>query len=64
MAMKMDPSYRKITERFYKNPKYLDEAFGKAWFKLTHRDLGSRANYIGPWVPKEELIWQDPVPSQ
>ena len=63
MAMKMDPSYRKITERFYKNPKYLDEAFGKAWFKLTHRDLGSRANYIGPWVPKEELIWQDPVPT-
>jgi len=63
MAMKMDPSYRKITERFYKNPKYLDEAFGKAWFKLTHRDLGSRANYIGPWAPKEELIWQDPVPT-
>jgi len=63
MAMKIDPSYRKITERFYKNPKYLDEAFGKAWFKLTHRDLGSRANYIGPWAPKEELIWQDPVPT-
>ena len=63
MAMKMDPAYRKITEKFYKNPKYLDEAFGKAWFKLTHRDLGSRDNYIGPWVPKETLIWQDPVPA-
>jgi catalase-peroxidase len=61
MAMKMDPIYREISERFYKNPKLLDEAFGKAWFKLTHRDLGSRDNYIGPWVPKEELIWQDPV---
>ena len=63
MAMKMDPDYRKITEKFYKNPKYLDEQFSKAWFKLTHRDLGSRKNYIGPWVPKEELIWQDPVPT-
>ena len=63
MAMKMDPSYRKISERFYKDPKYLDKAFGKAWFKLTHRDLGPKTNYIGPWVPKEELIWQDPVPA-
>ena len=63
MAMKMDPSYRKITEKFYKNPKYLDEQFSRAWFKLTHRDLGSKKNYIGPWVPKEDLIWQDPVPA-
>jgi catalase-peroxidase len=63
MAMKMDPEYRKITEEFYNNPEYLDEQFGKAWFKLTHRDLGSKKNYIGPWVPKEELIWQDPVPA-
>ena len=63
MAMKMDPEYRKITEKFYKNPKYLDEQFSKAWFKLTHRDLGSKDNYIGPWVPKETLIWQDPVPA-
>jgi catalase-peroxidase len=63
MAMKMDPDYRKITEKFYKNPEYLDEQFTKAWFKLTHRDLGSKKNYIGPWVPKEELIWQDPVPA-
>ena len=62
MAMKMDPSYRKIAQRFYKDPKYLDKAFGKAWFKLTHRDLGAKTNYIGPWAPKEELIWQDPVP--
>ena len=62
MAMKMDPSYRKIAQRFYKDPKYLDKAFGKAWFKLTHRVLGAKTNYIGPWAPKEELIWQDPVP--
>ena len=62
MAMKMDPSYRKIAQHFYKDPKYLDKAFGKAWFKLTHRDLGAKTNYIGPWAPKEELIWQDPVP--
>ena len=62
MAMKMDPSYRKIAQSFYKDPKYLDKAFGKAWFKLTHRDLGAKTNYIGPWAPKEELIWQDPVP--
>jgi len=63
MAMKMDPEYRKISEHFYKEPKYLEEQFTKAWFKLTHRDLGSKKNYIGPWVPKEELIWQDPVPA-
>ena len=63
MAMKMDPEYRKISERFHKEPKYLEEQFTKAWFKLTHRDLGSKKNYIGPWVPKEELIWQDPVPA-
>ncbi len=63
MAMKMDPSYKRISEKFYKNPKALDDAFARAWFKLTHRDLGSRANYIGPWAPKEDLIWQDPVPA-
>ena len=63
MAMKMDPSYRKISERFYKDPEYLEKTFAKAWFKLTHRDLGPRTNYIGPWAPKEELIWQDPVPA-
>ena len=63
MAMKMDPSYRKISERFYKDPEYLEKTFAKAWFKLTHIDLGPRTNYIGPWAPKEELIWQDPVPA-
>ena len=61
MAMKMDPSYRKIAERFHKDHKYMSETFTKAWFKLTHRDLGSKKHYIGPDVPKEELIWQDPI---
>ncbi len=63
MAMKMDPEYRKISERFYKDPDYLSEVFARAWFKLTHRDMGPRARYIGPDVPKEDLIWQDPVPA-
>ena len=60
MAMKMDPVYRKISERFYKDPAYLSEVFARAWFKLTHRDMGPKARYIGPDVPKEDLIWQDP----
>ncbi|MCW8964423.1 MAG: catalase/peroxidase HPI [Gammaproteobacteria bacterium] len=63
MAMKMDPEYRKISERFYKDPEYFSEVFARAWFKLTHRDMGPRARYIGPDVPNEELIWQDPVPA-
>ncbi len=63
MAMKMDPEYRKISERFYKDPAYFEEVFARAWFKLTHRDLGPRSRYLGPEVPKEELIWQDPVPT-
>ncbi len=63
MAMKMDPEYRKISERFHKNPAAFSEAFARAWFKLTHRDMGPRARYIGPDVPKEDLIWQDPVPA-
>jgi catalase-peroxidase len=63
MAMKMDPEYRKISERFYKDPEYLSEVFARAWFKLTHRDMGPKARYIGPDVPKEDLIWQDPVPA-
>ncbi len=63
MAMKMDPEYRKISEHFYKNPEYFSEVFARAWFKLTHRDMGPKARYIGPDVPKEDLIWQDPVPS-
>jgi catalase-peroxidase len=63
MAMKMDPAYRKICERFYKDPAYLSETFARAWFKLTHRDMGPKARYIGPEVPAEDLIWQDPVPA-
>ena len=63
MAMKVDPEYRKISERFYKDPAYFEEVFARAWFKLTHRDLGPRSRYLGPEVPKEELIWQDPVPA-
>jgi catalase-peroxidase len=63
MAMKMDPQYRKISERYYKNPTLFAETFAKAWFKLTHRDMGPKVNYIGPDVPKEDLIWQDPVPA-
>jgi len=63
MAMKMDPEYRKISERFYKDPEYFSRVFARAWFKLTHRDMGPRARYIGPDVPQEDLIWQDPVPA-
>jgi catalase-peroxidase len=62
MAMKMDPVYREISERFYKNPDLLSKAFARAWFKLTHRDMGPKVRYLGPDVPKEDLIWQDPVP--
>ncbi|GAA0422472.1 catalase/peroxidase HPI [Cocleimonas flava] len=63
MAMKMDPEYRKISEKFYNDPAYFSEVFARAWFKLTHRDLGPKDRYIGPDVPQEELIWQDPVPA-
>ncbi|MGB2222746.1 catalase/peroxidase HPI [Neptunomonas sp.] len=63
MAMKMDPEYRKIAEKFYNNPDYFSEVFARAWFKLTHRDLGPKACYIGPDVPQEDLIWQDPIPA-
>jgi catalase-peroxidase len=63
MALKMDPEYRKISERFYKDPEYFAEVFARAWFKLTHRDLGPKSRYLGPDVPKEDLIWQDPVPA-
>ncbi len=62
ISMVTDPEYRKISERFYKNPDQFADAFARAWFKLTHRDMGPRARYLGPEVPKEELIWQDPVP--
>ena len=63
MAMKMDPAYRRISERFHKDPAYFTDVFARAWFKLTHRDLGPKSRYIGPEVPKEDLIWQDPVPT-
>lgn len=63
MAMKMDPAYRKISDKFYKDPAYFSEVFARAWFKLTHRDMGPKARYIGPEVPQEDLIWQDPVPA-
>jgi catalase-peroxidase len=63
MAMIKDPIYREISEKFYKNPAYFDDVFARAWFKLTHRDLGPKARYFGPDVPSEDLIWQDPVPA-
>lgn len=63
MAMKMDPEYRKIAEKFYKDPEYFKEVFARAWFKLTHRDLGPRSRYLGADAPTEDLIWQDPIPS-
>ncbi|NDD58173.1 MAG: catalase/peroxidase HPI [Chlamydiae bacterium] len=63
MAMKMDPEYRKIAEQFYKDPSYFSEVFARAWFKLTHRDMGPKSRYFGPDVPTEDLIWQDPIPS-
>lgn len=63
MALKVDPEYKKISERFYEDPNYFSEAFAKAWFKLTHRDLGPKSRYLGNDVPKEAFIWQDPTPS-
>ena len=63
MALKVDPGFRKISEKFYKDPAYFEEVFAKAWFKLTHRDLGPKSRYLGADVPKEDLIWQDPVPK-
>ncbi|MCB1790262.1 MAG: catalase/peroxidase HPI [Gammaproteobacteria bacterium] len=63
MAMKVDPVYREISERFHKDPAAFSDAFARAWFKLTHRDMGPKARYIGPDVPQEDLIWQDPVPA-
>jgi catalase-peroxidase len=63
MALKVDPEYRKISERFATDQAYFDDVFARAWFKLTHRDMGPKTRYIGPEVPKEDLIWQDPVPA-
>jgi catalase-peroxidase len=63
LALRFDPAYEKISRRFFENPEAFADAFARAWFKLTHRDMGPRARYLGPDVPKEELIWQDPVPA-
>jgi len=63
MAMKMDPTYRALCEKFMADPEYFKQTFAKAWFKLTHRDLGPKSRYIGPEVPAEDLIWQDPIPA-
>lgn len=63
MALKMDPQYRAIAERFHKDPAYFEDAFARAWFKLTHRDLGPKSRYLGSDVPQEDLIWQDPIPT-
>ncbi|TOA62568.1 catalase/peroxidase HPI [Vibrio parahaemolyticus] len=62
MALKMDPEYRKISERFQQDPAYFEDMFARAWFKLTHRDMGPKSCYLGPDVPSEDLIWQDPTP--
>jgi catalase-peroxidase len=63
MALKMDPAYRQIAERFHKDQDYFSRTFARAWFKLTHRDMGPKVRYIGPEVPQEDLIWQDPIPA-
>jgi catalase-peroxidase len=63
LSLRFDPAYEKISRRFYEHPDQLADAFARAWFKLTHRDMGPRARYLGPEVPKEELIWQDPIPA-
>jgi len=63
MALKMDPEYRKIADRFHNDPEHFAEVFARAWFKLTHRDLGPKDRYLGPDVPKEDLLWQDPIPA-
>jgi hypothetical protein len=63
MAMKMDPIYNAICQKFMADPDYFADTFARAWFKLTHRDMGPKARYIGPDVPEEDLIWQDPIPA-
>jgi catalase-peroxidase len=63
LSLRFDPAYGKISRRFYENPDQFADAFARAWFKLTHRDMGPRVRYLGPLVPKEELIWQDPIPA-
>ena len=63
LSLRVDPAYAKISRRFMANPDEFADAFARAWFKLTHRDMGPRARYLGPEVPEEELIWQDPIPA-
>ena len=63
LSLRFDPEYEKISRKFYENPEIFDDAFARAWFKLTHRDMGPRSNYLGPEVPNEEFIWQDPIPA-
>ncbi len=63
LALRFDPVYEKISRRFHENPDAFADAFARAWFKLTHRDMGPRSRYLGPEVPGEELLWQDPVPT-
>src|SRR6202165_5918391 len=63
LSLRLDPAYEKISRRFFENPDQLADAFARAWFKLTHRDMGPVIRYLGPLVPKETLIWQDPIPA-
>ena len=63
LSLRFDPAYEKISRRFFEHPEEFADAFARAWFKLTHRDMGPRARYLGPLVPKETLVWQDPIPS-
>ena len=63
MALKMDPGFLEISQRFHKDHKAFEDAFARAWYKLTHRDMGPIHRYLGPEVPKEELLWQDPIPA-
>ncbi len=63
LSLRFDPAYEPISRRFHKNPDQFADAFARAWFKLLHRDMGPRVRYLGPEVPKEVLIWQDPVPA-
>ena len=63
LALRVDPVYEPISRRFYENPDHFADAFARAWFKLTHRDMGPKVRYLGPEVPTEDLIWQDPIPA-
>src|SRR3546814_10265460 len=63
IALRVDPAYEKISRRFFENPDEFADAFARAWFKLTHRDMGPKTRYLGPEIPEEDLIWQDPIPA-